>query len=93
VVALAATLALATVEAKPQRAGKHPRERAKNAECSAWNAGGAAVGVRCRWVRVGVAMTAHSPSSGAESASSTIDPDAEARRASDGELRQGFNLI
>jgi len=30
-------------------------------------------------------MTAHSPSSVAESASSTIDPDAQARRANDGE--------
>src|SRR6201993_5441982 len=35
-------------------------------------------------------MTAHSPSSVAESASSTVDPDAQARRASDGELSAGF---
>jgi sugar diacid utilization regulator len=35
-------------------------------------------------------MTAHSPGSGAESASSTIDPDAQARRANDGELSAGF---
>ena len=35
-------------------------------------------------------MTAHSPSSVAESASSTIDPDAQARRANDGELSAGF---
>jgi sugar diacid utilization regulator len=35
-------------------------------------------------------MTADSPSSVAESASSTIDPDAQARRASDGELSAGF---
>ena len=35
-------------------------------------------------------MTANSPSSAAESASSTIDPDAQARRANDGELREGF---
>jgi sugar diacid utilization regulator len=35
-------------------------------------------------------MTANSPSSVAESASSTIDPDAQARRASDGELSAGF---
>jgi sugar diacid utilization regulator len=35
-------------------------------------------------------MTANSPSSGAESASSTIDPDAQARRASDGEPSAGF---
>jgi sugar diacid utilization regulator len=35
-------------------------------------------------------MTAHSPSSVAESASSTIDPDARARRANDGELSAGF---
>jgi GAF domain-containing protein len=36
-------------------------------------------------------MTAHSPSSVAESASSTIDPDAQARRASNGELSAGFH--
>ncbi len=35
-------------------------------------------------------MTAHSPSTGAESASSTHDPDAQATRASDGELSAGF---
>jgi sugar diacid utilization regulator len=35
-------------------------------------------------------MTAHSPSWVAESASSTIDPDVQARRANDGELRAGF---
>ena len=35
-------------------------------------------------------MTAYSPSSGAESACSTVDPDAQARRASDGEPRPGF---
>src|SRR5258708_14739667 len=35
-------------------------------------------------------MTAHSPSSVAESASSTIDPDAQARRANDGEPSAGF---
>ncbi|MCW2662817.1 MAG: hypothetical protein JWP83_3969 [Mycobacterium sp.] len=35
-------------------------------------------------------MTAHSPSSVTESASSTIDPDAQARRANDGELCAGF---
>ena len=35
-------------------------------------------------------MTANSPSSGAESASSTIDPDAQARPANDGELSAGF---
>jgi sugar diacid utilization regulator len=35
-------------------------------------------------------MTANSPGSGSESASSTIDPDAQARRASDGELSAGF---
>jgi sugar diacid utilization regulator len=34
-------------------------------------------------------MTAHSPSSVAESASSAIDPDVQARRASDGELSAG----
>jgi sugar diacid utilization regulator len=35
-------------------------------------------------------MTANSPSSGPESASSTIDPDAQARRANPGELSAGF---
>jgi hypothetical protein len=35
-------------------------------------------------------MTANSPSSGAESASSTIDPDAQARRANDGEPSARF---
>jgi sugar diacid utilization regulator len=35
-------------------------------------------------------MTAYSPSSVAESASSTIDPDAQTRRATDGELSAGF---
>jgi sugar diacid utilization regulator len=38
------------------------------------------------WVRVGVPMTATSPRSVTESASSTIDPDARARRANDDEL-------
>jgi sugar diacid utilization regulator len=35
-------------------------------------------------------MTANSPSSAAESASSTIDPDVQVRRGNDGELRDGF---
>jgi hypothetical protein len=35
-------------------------------------------------------MTANSPSPGAESTSSTIDPAAQARRANDGELSAGF---
>jgi hypothetical protein len=35
-------------------------------------------------------MTANSPSSAAESASSTIDPDVQARRGSNGELREEF---
>ena len=35
-------------------------------------------------------MTAHSPSSVAESASSTIDPDVQAKRASNGELSARF---
>jgi sugar diacid utilization regulator len=38
----------------------------------------------------GVPMTVNSLSAGAESASSTIDPDAQARRANDGELSAGF---
>ena len=36
-------------------------------------------------------MTANSPSSDAESASSTIDPDAQARRANDGEPSAGVH--
>jgi sugar diacid utilization regulator len=36
-------------------------------------------------------MTAHSTSSVAESSSGTIDPDAQARRANDGELSAGFH--
>jgi PucR C-terminal helix-turn-helix domain/GAF domain/GGDEF-like domain len=59
-------------------------------ECNAWNAGDAAGGVRCRRVRDGVPMTANSPTSVVESASSTIDPDVQARRANDGELSAGF---
>ena len=35
-------------------------------------------------------MTAHSPSAGAESASSTIDPDAQLRHEIDGELYAGI---
>jgi sugar diacid utilization regulator len=58
--------------------------------CNAWNAGDAAGGVRCRWVGDGVPMTAHSPSPVAESASSTIDPDAQARRANNDELSTEF---
>jgi hypothetical protein len=61
-----------------------------DAECDAWNAGDAADGVRCRWVRDGVPMTVHSLRLVPESASSTIDPDAQARRASDGKLSAGF---
>ena len=38
-----------------------------------------------------VPMTANSPSSVAESASSTIDPDAQARRTNDGELSVGMH--
>ena len=36
-------------------------------------------------------MTATSPTPVTESASSTIDPDAEARRANDGDLSAGFH--
>ena len=36
-------------------------------------------------------MTARSPSWVAESASSTIDPDVQAKRANDGELRAGVH--
>src|SRR6476660_2546644 len=81
----------ATAEARPDTVPvSSPIEGAKDAECNAWNDGDAAGGVRCRWVRVGVPMTARSPSSVAESASSTIDPDVQARRANDGELSAGF---
>src|SRR6476660_9013511 len=66
------------------------RKRAKDAEWNAWNAGDAAGGVRCRRVRDGIPMTANLPSSAAESPSSTIDPDAQARRANDAELSAGF---
>src|ERR1700683_2922121 len=79
-----------TAEAKPHRAGEQTRERADDAECNPWNAGDAAGGVRCRWVRDGVPMTANSPRSGPESASSTIDPDAQARCANRGELSARF---
>jgi hypothetical protein len=68
------------------RAGEHTRKSAIDAECGVWSAGDGAGGVRCRWVRDGVPMTATSPSSVTESASSTDDPDAQARRANDGEL-------
>ena len=70
------------------------REGANDAEFTAWNAGDAAGGVRCRRIRDGVPMTAHLtahlPGPVAESASSTIDPDAQARRANDGELSAEF---
>jgi GAF domain len=67
-----------------------PIEGADDAECSAWNAGDGAGGVRCRWARDGVPMSAHSPSSVAESASRTGDPDAQARRGNEGEPSAGF---
>jgi len=72
------------------RAGEQTREKANDAECNAWNAGDAAGGVRCRRVPDGVPMTANSLGPVGESASSTIDPDAQARRANDGELSAGF---
>lgn len=50
------------------------RERANDVEYNPWNAGRAARGVRCRWVRDGVAMTADSRSSVDESANGAIDP-------------------
>jgi PucR C-terminal helix-turn-helix domain/GGDEF-like domain/GAF domain len=56
-----------------------------------WNAGDVAGGVRCRWVGDGDPMTADSISWVAESASSTIDPNAQAGRASDGALSAGFD--
>ena len=52
--------------------------------------GDGAGGVRSRWVRDGVRMTATSPRPVAELASSTIDPDAQARRAHDREPSAGF---
>ena len=87
VVAFAATLALATAEAKPHSAPVSRREKGPTMLSATL---GIAGGVRCRWVRDGVPMTANSPSSGPESASSTIDSDTQARRANDGELSAGF---
>ena len=55
-----------------------------------WNAGDAADGVWYHWVHDGVTMTADPPGLGSESASSSIDPDAVARRASNGELSAPF---
>ena len=66
------------------------RGKSEDAKWNACDAGDAAGGVRCRWVGDGVPMTATSPSSVAESASSTIDPDAQARRAHDGQLSAGI---
>src|ERR1700756_3346894 len=71
-------------------AGEHTRERADNAERSVWNAGDAAGGVLGRLLRDGVPMTTPSPRTVAESASSTIDPDAQARHATDRELSARF---
>ena len=59
-------------------------------ECKAWNAGDAAGGVGYRRVRDGVPMTANSHGSIAETASSTIDPDAHAGRGNDDGLSAGF---
>jgi sugar diacid utilization regulator/uncharacterized protein YoaH (UPF0181 family) len=67
------------------------RERTDDAECNAWNDGHGAGGVRHRRVDDGVPMTATTPSSVAESASSAIDPDAQARRANGGELSAGLH--
>src|ERR1700748_3567996 len=71
------------------RAGEHTRKSAIDAECGVWSAGDGAGGVRCRWLRDGVPMTATSPRSVTESASSTDNPDAQARRTNDGELSPG----
>ena len=54
---------------------------------NAWNDGEDAGDVRARWARDCEPMTAHSLHVVAESASSTIDPDAQTRCASDGGLR------
>jgi hypothetical protein len=54
----------------------------ENVECGAWDAGNGASGVRGRWVRHGVAMTASHANSLAESASSTVHLDAQATQAS-----------
>src|ERR1700743_2962061 len=73
-----------------RRAGEYTRKRAIDVECSVWSAGDGAGGVRCCWVRDGVPMTATSPRSVTESASSTNDPDAQTRRANEGGLTPGF---
>src|SRR4051812_22779699 len=78
-------------EARSQRAGEQTTERADDAECNVWNDGDGAGGVRCRRVGDGVPMTTTTPRSVAESASSTIDPDAQASRANDGKLSAGIH--
>ena len=67
-------------------ASEDTRERANNVERSLRNAGNAASDVLGCRVRDGVAMTASWPSLIAESASRTIDTDAQVRRAGNGEL-------
>jgi RNA polymerase sigma-70 factor (ECF subfamily) len=57
-----------------------------DAERNQWNAGNAAGGIRDRRLCVGVPMTAHLDSPVAESARSTVDPDAQACGAGGGEL-------
>ena len=65
-------------------------EGANNAERSVWSAGDAAGGVLGRRPRGGVPMTTPSPCTVAESEISTIGPDAQPRRAIDGELSARF---
>jgi hypothetical protein len=60
-------------------ASEHIRERANDAERSRRNAGNAASDVLGCRVRDGIAMTASSPSPIAESASRTLDTDAQVR--------------
>jgi hypothetical protein len=62
------------------------RRRANNAERSLRNTGNAAGDVLGRRVRDGVEMTAGRSSPIAKSACSTMDPDAQVRRAANGAL-------
>src|SRR6516165_12081330 len=67
------------------------RKRANNVERGAWNPRNGAGGVRFRRVHDGVPMTAANPTvSVTESVRSTVELDARASRAADGELSARF---
>ena len=55
------TNSVLTGRVEPNTVPVNPREGANNAQHGVWNDGDAAGGVRFRWVRVGVPMSAHSP--------------------------------